>query len=198
MCSVQMWSPLLEKAYAVHGGGWDNLKGGRPAIGLACITGCLDSYIIKNKSKNVSGYETYTYQAETFKWDEFTGNTSKHKGGTRNAPELWEGAITADALFDKLCEWDDAGYIICAASSRPGTSGNHDNDNQGISDSHAWTVIASKKNVCGKFNMICLRNPWGNGRSALHGEFKGGAGTAGWYDGGPLSRSLARSLALSL
>ena len=74
-----------------------------------------------------------------------------------------EREIDGDAFFDYICEWDEAGYIMCAGTGRPGTSGNHDNDNQGIADSHAYALVAAKKDVCGKFKMVCFRNPWGTG-----------------------------------
>ena len=52
--------------------------------------------------------------------------------------------------------------------------------NQGIADSHEYALIAAKKYVCGKFDLVCFRNPWGSG------EFSGGNGTAGWHDGGDM------------
>jgi hypothetical protein len=27
----------------------------------------------------------------------------------------------------------------------------------------AYSVIAAKKGVCGQFDLICIRNPWGSG-----------------------------------
>ena len=36
----EIWAPLLEKAFAVHAGGWDKIEGGDPQIALACLTGC--------------------------------------------------------------------------------------------------------------------------------------------------------------
>ena len=35
----EIWVPLLEKAFAVHAGGWDKIEGGQPQIALACLTG---------------------------------------------------------------------------------------------------------------------------------------------------------------
>ena len=55
-------------------------------------------------------------------------------------------------------------------------SGSHDNKKQGIADSHIYSVIAARKGVCGQFDLICFRNPWGRG------EFEGG----GWNDGGTM------------
>jgi hypothetical protein len=96
--------------------------------------------------------------------------------------EGWGDEIGPDAFFDYLCEWDDAGYIMCAGTGAPGraTSGNHDNKNQGIADGHAYSVITCKKGVCGKFNMVPFRNPWGSG------EFDGVGGCAQWHDGGAM------------
>ena len=180
MSCPQIWSPLLEKAFAVHAGGWDRLSGGQAIIGLACITGCTNTFMVENNAKSISGYSSYTYTKGKHDWNTSTGNHFKGKG--RGYYDKWpdNGAseISGDAFFDYLCRWDEAGYIMCAGTGRPGTSGNHDNDNQGIADSHAYSVIQCKKDVCGKFKMIQFRNPWGSG------EFKGGAGTKPWYDGG--------------
>ena len=45
-------------------------------------------------------------------------------------------------------------------------SGNDEDATDGIVDGHAYSVLAVKKDVCGKgFDLICLRNPHGiNGR----------------------------------
>ena len=40
----------------------------------------------------------------------------------------------------------------------------------------AYSLISAKKGVCGKFDMVCFRNPHGRN------EFTGG----GWFDGGPM------------
>jgi len=95
-----MWSPLLEKAFAVHAGGWANIVGGKPDIGLACLTGCT----------------------ETFKKGGFDGG---------------KDTVGPDALFEQLCAWDAANYILCASTGgKPGGTGCHDNKSEGISDAH--------------------------------------------------------------
>jgi hypothetical protein len=129
----QLWCPLLEKAFAVHAGGWDKIGNGfSPVIALACLTGCTDTFLITNEAKTVGEVKTnireYKYSSIHFKWDTCKGNsgdaaynhkcmvfTSKcfthHKGHT----------VNASILFDYICEWDTANYIMCADTcSRPG------------------------------------------------------------------------------
>ena len=49
----QIWVPLIEKAFAVHAGGWDKIVGGSPTVGLACLTGCLETYYIMNRATSL-------------------------------------------------------------------------------------------------------------------------------------------------
>ncbi len=52
----------------------------------------------------------------------------------------------------------------------------------------AYSLIAAKKGVCGKYNMVCFRNPWGSG------EFNAG----GWFDGGPKWEEHPEAAAVSM
>ena len=71
--------------------------------------------------------------------------------------------------------------MTASTTGRPGSSGCHDNAKEGLADSHAFSLIAAKKGVCGKFDMLCIRNPWGmGGGGGGTGEFAGD-----WGDGGP-------------
>ena len=57
-----MWSPLLEKAYAIHAGGWVNIDGGCTAIGISCITGCTDTYKVFNTQTTRVSYGNCTFK----------------------------------------------------------------------------------------------------------------------------------------
>ena len=46
----------------------------------------------------------------------------------------------------------------------------------------AYSLISAKKGVCGKFDLLCFRNPWGIRKPG--GEHTGG----GWIDGGEMWR----------
>ena len=154
---------------------------GSPNIGLACLTGCLDTWCVINRAKTMDPDE-FAYRSYQYDWGTFKGNCSKkgHKGKFRRSSTLFnhdESTVDAETLFDYICQWDEANYIMCAGTGgRPGVSGSHDNKKQGIADSHIYSVIAARKGVCGQFDLICFRNPWGRG------EFEGG----GWNDGGTM------------
>jgi hypothetical protein len=168
----QIWCPLLEKAFAVHAGGWDKLEGGLEQIGLACLTGCMDTFSIQKYVDSLDAapiYKMTRYVWETFKGNNFyeAGELKWHGGFNGGKQE-----VSADVLFEHLCEWDTKQYIVCAGSESG--SGSHDIKQEGIADSHAYSLISAKKKVCGTFDLLCFRNPWG------HGEFTGG----GWHDGG--------------
>ena len=70
----QFWCPLLEKAFAVHAGGWDKIDGGQSAIGLACLTGCLDTFYIYNRSKTLEP-DNFKYRMCQYAYDQFKGNS---------------------------------------------------------------------------------------------------------------------------
>jgi hypothetical protein len=159
----------------VHAGGWDKIEGGMPQIGLACLTGCMDTFSIRNYADSLDAPPIY--RMAKFEWKTFKGNNA-HESGRLVGHGGFNGSeqeVSADVLFDHLCEWDTKNYIICAGTGgKPGGSGSHDNQQEGIADSHAYSLISAKKKVCGKFDLLCFRNPWGSG------EFTGG----GWQDGG--------------
>jgi hypothetical protein len=151
----EIWSPLLEKAFAIHADGWDNLVGGYPIVGISAITGCTDSFIIQNCNKSVSEFCDYTYRIISPDWDSVEGNHAGAFGGLYSAKwDNGEREIDGDAFFDYICEWDEAGYIMCAGTGRPGTSGNHDNDNQGIADSHAYALVRPRR-MCAASSRWC-------------------------------------------
>lgn len=144
--ALQIWSPLIEKAFAVHAGGWDQIEGGYTAVGLTCLTGCTETFVVRNNAKTLDP-ETYQYRMIYYDWSTFTANSAQKgrgdaylkKGGFIGG----EDTVGPDALFDNICEWDQAGYICCAGTGgRPGGTGNHDNDNEGIADGHVSSLPA--------------------------------------------------------
>lgn len=73
--------------------------------------------------------------------------------------------VAPSNLFERLCAWDDAEYIICCGTK----DGPDDQDTDGIVDGHAYTVLAVSHDIEGSgVNLVKVRNPWG------HGEFKSG------------------------
>ena len=60
---------------------------------------------------------------------------------------------SSEEVFAQLVEWDASNFLLAAATC----SGSDDEDHDGIVDGHAYSVIAVKGNVCGKYNMILFR-----------------------------------------
>ena len=72
-------------------------------------------------------------------------------------------ALSAEALFERMCAWDDASYIIGASSKR----GSDSNSTDGIVDGHAYSVLEVRNDVAGtSVDMVKMRNPWGRGEMA--------------------------------
>jgi len=137
--TCQMWSPLLEKAFAVHAGGWANIVGGKSDIGLACLTGCTETFWVKNQAKSLNQAE-FTYKMGCIDWKTVTNNSSHCKYANHLKKGGFDGGkdtVGPDALFEQLCAWDAANYILCASTGgKPGGTGCHDNKSEGISDAH--------------------------------------------------------------
>merc|ERR1719210_1874748 len=80
--------------------------------------------------------------------------------------------VDANTMFEKLCAWDDANFIMGCGTK----AGSDSEDTDGIVDGHAYTILECVNDVAGtEFDMIKVRNPWGSG------EFKSGK----WDDDGP-------------
>merc|ERR1740121_112874 len=94
------------------------------------------------------------------KWPEVGGGGDLHE------------TITAEDLFERMVEWDDHNFLMCAATQ----SGSDKQDHQGIVYGHAYTVLTCLSDVADSgVDLIKVRNPWGRG------EFKSGK----WDDDGP-------------
>merc|ERR1719198_2198074 len=74
-------------------------------------------------------------------------------------------------MFERMCHWHDAHYLIGCATKE----GKDTNSKDGIPFGHAFTVLNCVNDVAGtEFDMIKVRNPWGQG------EFQSGM----WDDDG--------------
>jgi len=173
-----LWACYIEKAMAIHCGGWNNIIGGQCTHAWRMLTGCKDQYTFEQKDngKWTCGGD---FNPNTKSWER-TAN-SRDDGFTGCWPMEWPkiggggkrgSTVTSKNLFERMCAWDDANYIMAC-----GSAGSSDKDKtDGIVDNHAYTILACVNNVAGtKFDMIKVRNPWGNG------EFENGA----WDDDGP-------------
>mmetsp|Transcript_156771 Transcript_156771/g.503095 ORF Transcript_156771/g.503095 Transcript_156771/m.503095 type:complete len:435 (-) Transcript_156771:338-1642(-) len=165
------WPLLLEKAWVVHAGGWDNITGGKSCLAFKCMTGCDSIFGIRNVTKKDPGAEP-TYKMLEYNWPAFSSNTffcEKSAWGERYcAFPGGQDKIGIDELFDLLCEWDSQDFLISAATR----SGSDEDATDGIVDGHAYSVLSVKKDVCGKgFDLMCLRNPHGIGGKEWKGAW---------------------------
>ena len=177
----ELWPCYLEKAVAVHCGGWDKIDGGQCTHAWAMLTGCKEQYTIQSDAADgSSGYKCYgAFNPNENKWE--TLANSPHEGFRGNWPMAWpevgggggmDLALNQDELFERLCAWDASNYIIGVGTK----AGSDTEATDGIVDGHAYTVLTCVSKVAGtEFDLAKVRNPWGSG------EFESGL----WDDDGP-------------
>jgi hypothetical protein len=184
----ELWVPYLEKAIAVHCGGWDEIDGGACPHAWSILTGCKETYVISTDQSLFSTFSTGTsykcygkYNPMENRWSRL--ENSPHKSSNSAWPMEWpdvgaeygagEAGVSADNLFKKIAAWDANNYIIGAGT---GGSGDDTNSRNGMVDGHAYTVLQAIENVAGSgFDLVQVRNPHG------HGELESGY----WDDDGP-------------
>jgi len=173
----ELWICYLEKAVAVHCGGWDKIDGGQCTHAWRLLTGCKDQYTFRDTG---DGYGCYgAFNPNTQEWEQLAN--SPHDGFQGLWPMLWPEVggggdtdlkISCDEMFDRMCAWDDNNFIMSCGT----TAGSDTEDTEGIVDGHAYTILDCVDNAGGtEFDMVKVRNPWGKG------EFKSGR----WDDDGP-------------
>eukprot|EP01068_Selenidium_serpulae_P015193 Selendium_serpulae@DN6185_c0_g1_i2.p1 len=176
-CDGELWACYLEKAFAVHCGGWDDLDGGLCTHAWSMLTGCKEVYTI-NRLQNARWSCSGKFNPNTNQWEPQTNSTNTTHQGTwpMKWPRVGGGGdlnlqIDNEDLFERMCAWDDLDFIIsCAAEGSEKLSAD------GIVDGHAYSVLRVENDVAGTDNdLIQVRNPWGRG------EMDNGR----WDDDGP-------------
>eukprot|EP00933_Yihiella_yeosuensis_P061610 TRINITY_DN64438_c0_g1_i1.p1 TRINITY_DN64438_c0_g1~~TRINITY_DN64438_c0_g1_i1.p1 ORF type:complete len:502 (-),score=106.64 TRINITY_DN64438_c0_g1_i1:131-1636(-) len=169
----ELWVSYLEKACAIHCGGWDKIDGGSPTHAWRLLLGCKQTYNIA--SVNGKWYCCSKFNSKTNSWEAI--DNSPHDGFTGLWPDKWPGTqssagIGNEEMFEKLCEWEDANYILACGSK----AGSDTETTDGIVDGHAYSILACINDAGGtEFDLIQVRNPWGKG------EFQ----SPMWGDNGP-------------
>jgi hypothetical protein len=148
----ELWVPYLEKALAIHCGGWDKIVGGQCTHAWALMTGCREQYMIQ-RDKASSKYACFgKFNVNTKKWAELAN--SPHDGDANMWPCPWPDVggggrsdlrLTEDDLFLRMVAWDKQNYIVGAGTK--GTSDKHTTG--GLVDNHAYSVIECYSNVAG-------------------------------------------------
>ena len=170
----ELWACYLEKALAIHCGGWDKIVGGQCTHAWALLTGCKEQYTMKRnpatkkwrcfakfnpKSKQWARHENSPHDCPNTTWR--VGWPEVGGGGSRDLE------LDDEAMFLRLYAWDRENYIVGAGTS--GTSDKHSTG--GMVDNHAYSVIESVDNVAGTdIDLLKVRNPWGKGEIE-DGEF---------------------------
>jgi len=172
-----LWACYLEKAIAVHCGGWDKIVGGSCTHAWRLLTGCKDQYTFTliRGSFTCGG----VFNPNTKKQEELANSPHEGFQGTwaMEWPKVGGGGkrgmkVDIKEMFKRMCAWDAANYIMCCGS----VEGSDKEVTDGIHDGHTYTILSCVCNVAGtEFDLIKVRNPWGNG------EFT----TGKWDDDGP-------------
>mmetsp|Transcript_71791 Transcript_71791/g.126757 ORF Transcript_71791/g.126757 Transcript_71791/m.126757 type:complete len:569 (+) Transcript_71791:54-1760(+) len=158
----ELWACYLEKAIAAHCGGWNEIHGGTCTHAWMLLTGCQEQYTIRDQGE---GFVCWGGRHPAT--GELSVENSPHKSSqvlyNQPWPEVGGGGgnslkLTSDELFERMCQWDDANYLLCA-----GSHGHDDTQStDGIVDGHAYSILDCINNVAGTdFDLIKLRNPWG-------------------------------------
>lgn len=175
----EVWPCILEKAVAAHCGGWTEIDGGTCPHAWRLLTGCRDCYTILRNAQEKSKWSCYgAFNPNEQKWEQLDNSPNKGFSGAWPMawPEVGGGGdlhtkLSENDLFERMCNWHDENYIMCAGSG----DGSDKNDTDGIVDGHAYTIMNCIDNAGHtEFDLIQLRNPWGKQ------EFKG----HGWEDDG--------------
>merc|ERR1719420_2350769 len=173
----ELWVCYLEKAIAAHCGGWDKIDGGTCTHAWALLTGNKYQYTI---SDDGDGFHCMgTLNPMTAEWEMLAN--SPHDGFRGVWPMAWPKVggggsidlkIDENEMFERMCAWDDNNFIM-GCGTKPGSD---TQKTDGIVDGHAYSILSCINNAGGtNFDMIKVRNPWGQG------EFDAGQ----WIDNGP-------------
>jgi len=162
----EIWTCVLEKAFAKLAGGYDKLDGGYSWWAFACMTGCLDCEVIEQDD------ETDTWKVYPIIMPDFDDPSPIASGDFE-----WTGDSTAELsnqqLIQKIQGYDANKYLMCVASNAAEGMTDHEKTANNIHYGHAYTVLQVADRPLGyDFHLIKLRNPWGSS------EFKGP-----WSDG---------------
>jgi len=176
--SGDLWAPYIEKAVAIHCGGWDKIDGGQCTHAWRMLTGCKEQYTFMPDASGLYG-SFGAWNPNEGRYEQLAN--SPHEGFRGLWPMSWPEVggggdmmmkITTDQLFERMCAWDDENFIMGAGTK----AGSDTQATDGIVDGHAYTIIDCVDNAGGtEFDLIKVRNPWGQG------EFKSGM----WDDDGP-------------
>lgn len=173
----ELWACYVEKAVAIHCGGWDEIDGGQCTHAWRLLTGCKYQYTFQHDGEGFLCLGKFNPNNE--EWDPLENSVKKGTQGLWPMawPEVGGGGDLSykcgqNEMFERMCAWDDQNYVMAAGTK----AGSDSNTTDGIVDGHAYTVITCLNDVAGtEHDLVKVRNPWGKG------EFTSGR----WCDDGP-------------
>ena len=162
----ELWVCYLEKAVAIHCGGWDEIDGGQCTHAWSLLTGCKEQYTIRRGPSGKFGCKG-KFNPNDEVWEQL--ENSPQKGFRGLWPSAWPKVggggdytleLDEEELFIRMCAWDDANYILAAGSK----AGSDTEMTDGVVDGHAYSIIDCINDVAGTdVDLIKMRNPWGKG-----------------------------------
>lgn len=159
----ELWVAYLEKALVAHCGGWDAVdNGGQCTHAWSLLTGVKEQYVMqRQKNKKWACYAKF--DPATKQWAKQDSNPSKGQQALWRTPWPQAGGggskeLTEAELFERMCTWDDANFLMGC-----GSKGESDkNSTDGIVDNHAYgkemsfvaVAAAKKKNL----SSLCIHH----------------------------------------
>ena len=157
----ELWACYVEKALAIHCGGWDQLDGGEPTHAWRLLTGCKQQYTFRNDG---SGFRCFgSFNPNTQNWDPLQNSAAPGSLWPMKWPKLGGGGdldfrCSKEKMFQKMCAWDSSDYMMALASDKTRRLHN------GIIDHHAYTLLSCLSNVANSGqDLVKVRNPHGHG-----------------------------------
>merc|ERR1712125_290410 len=118
----ELWVCYLEKAVAIHCGGWDEISGGACTHAWSLLTGCREVYEFR---KGRDGFMMCFGKLDptSGQWDLGANPNSPHSGNLwpMQWPSVGGGGamdvkVTAEDMFERMCEWEDRNYLMACGS----------------------------------------------------------------------------------
>ena len=180
----ELWVCYLEKAFAVHCGGWDEINGGQCTHAWSILTGCKETYDDPRRDDGM--YQCLgKYNPNEDKWE------AQHSSIKKTFPRHLAHEVARRRRRVRRCRRREVprslrgrpvqedrrvGREQLHHRCRHGGIRDDTKDTDGIVDGHAYTVLRAIEDVAGSgFDMVQVRNPHG------HGELENGY----WDDDGP-------------
>lgn len=163
----EIWTCVLEKAFAKMAGGYQYLDGSFSWWAFAALTGCMDVEMIEQDDDDGS-WKVYPL---TIPDSDNPQDLNESQWWADDPVEVLDN----QGMIEKLEEYNNSCYLMCVASNAAEGMSDQEKMENKIHYGHAYTLLKVANCPAGTdFHLLKLRNPWGSK------EFKGP-----WSDGAP-------------